>query len=110
MSKEIPVKYQYPSKRMYFKGTLRYSVSKNSKVLNFEQELPARCLFRPLVMSTEQFGAKWTSTSGDVRDHVTSVSRRSCEEVVSTVAKYIHFEAVDIKGMCYDVILSSFVV
>ncbi len=95
------MKYQYPATRMSFKGTLRYAVSKNSKFLNFEQELPARHLFRPLAMSTEQFGEKWTSTSCDAREHVTMTSRRSCEEVVSSVAKYTYFEAVDIKGMCY---------
>ena len=88
---------------MSFKGTLRYCVSKNSKILNFEQELPARNLFRPLAMSTEQFGEKWTSTSCDTRENLTMTSRRSCEVVVSSVAKYLHFEAVDIKGMRYIV-------
>jgi hypothetical protein len=101
MTEEVSMKYQYPATRMSFKGTLRYSVSKNSKVLNFEQEVPARHLFRPLTMSTEQFGEKWTSTSCDVRKHVAMTSRRSCEEVVNSVAKYIRFEAVDIKGMCF---------
>jgi hypothetical protein len=84
-------------------------VSKNSKVLNFEQELPARHLFRPLAMSTEQFGEKWTSTSCDTREHVTMTSRRSCEVVVDSVAKYLHFEAVDIKGLRYKVVKNNFI-
>ena len=92
------MKYQYPGIRMVFKGTLRYSVSKNSKVLNFEQELPGRHLFRPLAMSTEEFGKKWTSMSCDVREHVTMTSRRSREEIASDVANYIHFQVIDIKG------------
>ena len=98
VTRKVSMKYQYPATRMSFKGTLRYSVSKNSKILNFEQELPACNLFRPLAMSTEQFGEKWTSTSCDTRENVIMTSRRSCEVVVSSVAKYLHFEAVDIKG------------
>ena len=93
------MKYQYPSTRMTFKGTLRYSVSKNSKVLQFEHELSARHLLRPLTMSTEQFGEKWTSTSSGVRKHVALTSRRSCEDLADVIATYIHFEVIDIKGM-----------
>ncbi|XP_028397064.1 AP-4 complex subunit epsilon-like [Dendronephthya gigantea] len=98
ITKEVPMKYQYPSTRMTFKGTLRYSVSKNSKVLQFDNELAARHLLRPLTMSTEQFGEKWTSTSCGVRKHVTMTSRRSCENLADVVATYIHFKVIDIKG------------
>ena len=98
VTRKVSMKYQYPATRMSFKGTLRYSVSKNSKILNFEQELPARNLFRPLAMSTKQFGENWISTSCDTRENVIMTSRRPCEVVVSSVAKYLHFEAVDIKG------------
>ena len=83
---------------MSFKGTLRYSVSKNSKVLNFEHELPARLLFRPLGMTTEEFGEKWTSMSCDLRKHN---MRGGCDEVAEVVAKYINFQVVDMKGSYY---------
>ena len=87
---------------MPFKGTLRYSVLKHSKVLNFEHELPARLLFRSLGMSTEEFGEKWTSMSGDIRKHKTVTTRRGCEELASIVAKYIHFQMVDVKGTLFQ--------
>ena len=86
---------------MSFKGTLRYSVSKNSKVLNFEHELPARLLFRPLGMTTEEFGEKWTSMSCDLRKHKTATARGGCDEVAEVVAKYINFQVVDVKGSYY---------
>lgn len=83
---------------MTFKGTVKYTVSKTTKVLYFCQEINSRELLRPLIITTDAFGQKWTSTSNDVKQMVTVTSAKSCRHLMDSVLKQMNFAVVDIIG------------
>ena len=89
---------RYPAASMSIKGILRYSVMKNFKVLNVEQKIPVQYLFRPLSMSTEEFGQCWTATGNDARKHLKMKSKMTFEETINFVKEHLNFFLVEIIG------------